>query len=307
MKIPQAERLRTSPPPLRAARTMPPRNPPPWVRWPPHWRCSPGRASRHRASSLHHNGAGRMAPAAGEGRPENLLPPRRACVRGKQAAGLASRAEKLSSPKSSSRANPRALIGREHVGGAVAHAAQQARDPHECADGVPRRRVVHKHSRRIALREPRVSPCRGIARERCLCRIAPARTCDEGATLPLALAIQIAHASRSNSRASAPASVQARAAMRRDRDEPCLFPLARREMHLKPVAGHDGAQLFRPFDQRDRARERVLDAKLVGVLGLTQSVEVEMPDRARRVLVELYQREGGASAPLPHPGRAARG
>ena len=89
--------------------------------------------------------------------------------------------------------------------------------------------------------------------------------------------------------------------MRRDRDEPCLFLLARREMHLKPVAGHDGAQLFRPFDQRDRARERVLDAKLVGVFRLTQSVEVEMPDRACRVLVELYQCEGGARHLLRTP------
>ena len=105
---------------------------------------------------------------------------------------------------------PLSLIGREHVGGAVAHAAQQARNPHEGPDGVPGRRVVHEHGRRIALRESRVAPCGRIARERCLCRIAPARTCDEGAALPLALAIQIAHASCSSSRASAPASVRAR-------------------------------------------------------------------------------------------------
>ena len=105
---------------------------------------------------------------------------------------------------------PLSLIGREHFGGAVAHAAQQARNPHEGADGVPGRRVVHEHGRRIALRESRVAPCGRIACKRCLCRIAPARTCDEGAALPLALAIQIAHASCSSSRASAPASVRAR-------------------------------------------------------------------------------------------------
>ena len=73
-----------------------------------------------------------------------------------------------------------ALIGREHLGGAVTHAAQQARDPDEGGDRLPRRRIVHEHGRRIALREPRIAPRGSVTREWRMGRIAPARLCGEG-------------------------------------------------------------------------------------------------------------------------------
>ena len=98
------------------------------------------------------------------------------------------------------------LVGGEDGGRAVAHAAQQACDAEEGADGIARRRVVHEHGRGRAEREPRVAPGRGIAGERMAFGLAPACAHDEGA----ALAHARAHGPGSRCPASTPASARAR-------------------------------------------------------------------------------------------------
>ena len=187
------------------------------------------------------------------------------------------------------------LVDRENFGSAVTHAAQQACDSNEGADGMPRRRVVHEHGRRTAAREPLVVPCRRVAGERPTRGIAPAYAHGEVAPLPLTLA----HASPSRSSRGVAANT---------RRGPCgVIEMSRasspprREAHLQPISGHQVAELFRPFDQRNRSRERVLDTELVGVLRRAQAVEIEVPDCARRVLVELHQGEGGAGHLLRRP------